>query len=122
METFTLKIPALFGDHHTTEVQRLLGQLEGVQRFIVSSGFNEVWVEIDPKALERSAVEEHLRRSGYASGDQEPVYPSEHTPNTTKHTELESDVIAFYDAQPTWEGRPLWPCPGLAYQPAMDEE
>jgi hypothetical protein len=27
-----------------------------------------------------------------------------------------------YKAEPSWEGRPLWPCPGLKYQPAMDEQ
>lgn len=58
-DAFTLKIPAMFGDQHTSEIRRILSELAGVNK---------------------------------------------------------------YKAEPSWEGRPLWPCPGLKYQPAMDEQ
>jgi hypothetical protein len=121
-ETFSLKIPAVFGDHHTSEIRRILSEFKGVEKCDVSSAFNEVWIEIDPSATKRETIEDQLRQHGYISGDETPMYPSDQTPSTTKHTEVQSDVIAFYDAEPSWEGRPLWPCPGLDYQPAIDEE
>lgn len=122
MVTFTLKIPAVFGDHHTNEIRRILSELNGVKGFDVSCAFNEVRIEIDPKATNQDAVEQHLRHKGYASGEAAPRFFSSQTQKTAKHTEVESDVIAFHEAEPSWAGGPLWPCPGLEYQPTIDEQ
>jgi copper chaperone CopZ len=47
METKTFDAPALYADHHVTEVRRILLELEGVTDVYASSAFQTVEVTYD---------------------------------------------------------------------------
>jgi hypothetical protein len=51
MQKSTFDTPALFGDHHVTEVRRILLETPGVKDVYASSAFNVVQVEFDEKKI-----------------------------------------------------------------------
>jgi copper chaperone CopZ len=125
MEKLVLTIPTLFGDHHTTAVRKILEDTKGIEELYVSSAFNQVAVSYDPKKVKPEAIRKALAEQGYSEGS-EPVLPAEALPvgeSTTRHTSAYTgigDTLAFAETAPSWEGRPLWPCPG--FEPTMDNE
>jgi copper chaperone CopZ len=73
MEQLSLTIPALWADHHVTNVKRLLAPLAGVNDVIASAAFKEVYVEFDPSKTTQSAIVKALTDAGYAPGELEDV-------------------------------------------------
>ena len=121
MAKLVLTIPALFGDHHTTAVKEILEGVDGINSFYVSSGFHQIEVDFDPKSTSEEAIKEVLVSAGYLEGELEEVYPISPSESATRHTEAFAEIIRFTDTAPSWQGRPLWPCPGIEYQAQMDE-
>ena len=68
MEKITLTIPAMYADHHVTNVKRLLAPLPGVENVIASSAFKEVTIEFDATKTSRNALVKVLTDAGYAPG------------------------------------------------------
>ncbi len=73
MENLSLTIPALYADHHVTNVKRLLSPIAGVENVIASAAFKEVYVEFDAKKTSQAALVKALTDAGYAPGVEESV-------------------------------------------------
>ena len=65
METLTLEVPTMFGDHHVVEVRRILMELPGVEEVYASSSFQVVEVSFDPQKVEADALKDALDQAGY---------------------------------------------------------
>jgi copper chaperone CopZ len=119
MEKLVLTIPTLYGDHHTTAVRNILEKIKGVSDTYVSSAFHQVVVEFDPKKVKKGAIEKALSNEGYEPDDQELVSPASVgsvSDRSTRHTAAYTGVgesLSFSTKAPSWEGKPLWPCPGF---------
>lgn len=73
MEKITFTVPALYADHHVTNVKRLLSPIAGVENVIASSAFKEVTVEFDASKTSAPALAQALADGGYAPGKEEVV-------------------------------------------------
>ncbi len=73
MEKITFGVPALYADHHVTNVKRLLSPIAGVENVVASSAFKEVAVEFDPSKTSQAALAAALTAAGYAPGEPEVV-------------------------------------------------
>ncbi len=122
MQTLTLNLPAMYGDHHVIEVRRILLDMPGVQEVYASSCFQIVEVTYDPTQLSADAISARLGEAGYLQALYTPVevpaaFDSTNVKGSTffRHTtayEQTKQVIGFAQRVP-WYGRPLWPCPGM---------
>ena len=116
METSTFNTPALFGDHHVTEVRRILLSLSGVAEVYASSAFQTVEVTFDPKQTSTDKIAAQLEEAGYLG--ELPIMAetgTEEREGLFRHTVLYETVkksVGF--AQKVEPGRrPLWPCTGM---------
>lgn len=130
METLTLRLPAMYGDHHVLEVRRILLDLPGVADLYASSCFQVVEVTYDPTLLPPEKIESALADAGYLQDLSIPVesgisaYGAEDSETYFRHTtafEQTRQVVSFTQTV-TSTGRPLWPCPGLGVLPLVKEE
>lgn len=121
MEKFTLDLPTMYGDHHVTEVRRILFELPGVEDVYASSAFRAVEVSYDPAKLTPETIRTVLDEAGYTGDLPVPVEKGAlvEEGNGSKpffrHTavyETTRSVVSFAQ-RVNYEGRPLWPCPGL---------
>ena len=120
METKFFDAPALYGDHHVTEVRRLLLELTGVSEVYASSSFQVIEVKFDPEKIQPEQIEARLQEQGYLGEipmlaelgiaverkDGDGVFRHTATYETVKST------VSFAQQVEAQE-RPLWPCPGL---------
>ena len=65
MEVLNLDLPTMYGDHHVTEVRRLLLEIPGVEDVYASSGFHMVEVKYDPAKLETEVITNKRDQAGY---------------------------------------------------------
>ena len=65
MQKSTFDTPALFGDHHVTEVRRLLFEMTGVTDVYASSAFRVVEVVFDESKLGHEDILRKLDEMGY---------------------------------------------------------
>ncbi|MCK6583914.1 MAG: heavy-metal-associated domain-containing protein [Anaerolineales bacterium] len=129
MKTKTFEAPALYGDHHVTEVRRILLELEGVAGVYASSAFQTIEVDYDESKINDLEIALKLDEAGYLGewtppvelgvapqqGDgQRPYFRHTATYETTKQT------VSFAQ-KVNYGGRPLWYCPGIGAI-KMDEE
>lgn len=131
MEVLSLELPAMYGDHHVVEVRRLLLEMPGVEDVYASSGFRAAEITYDPEKVSAEDIKDKLDKAGYIGELPIPVeFPSESasTGNGRKgffrHTaafETTSKVVSFGQTV-NYEGRALWPCPGMTPLTGMDEE
>ena len=121
MEVLNLDLPAMYGDHHVTEVRRLLLEIPGVEDVYASSDFQMVEVNYDPSKVESEVITNKLEQAGYIgelpivvergaldqskNGDK-PFY------RNTAAYEQTGNTVGFAQKVPN-SSRPLWPCPGL---------
>jgi copper chaperone CopZ len=73
MEEIALIIPAMYADHHITNVKRLLMPIPGVENVIASSAFKEVLIEFDKSKTTQDALVKALTDAGYAPGELEVI-------------------------------------------------
>jgi len=121
METKSFEVPALYADHHVTEVRRILMELNGVKEVYASSAFRVVEVTYDEKKINDLEIAIRLDEAGYLGewtipiemgtvaqqGDgQKPYFRHTTTYETTKQT------VSFAQ-KVNYKGRPLWHCPGM---------
>jgi len=129
MQTLTLNLPVLFGDHHVIEVRRILQSLPGVVNVYVSSCFQLADIHYDPAQITPEALESALAEAGYL---QEMTFPtevgtaaSENNGSSTyfRHTSAfaSSRQSVSFAQEVSDAGRPLWPCPGMGVIQSMDE-
>jgi copper chaperone CopZ len=125
MEKLLLSIPTLYADHHTAAVRTILNGLKGLSEIFVSSAAKQVALSFDPKLIGSEAIEAALAEHGYATGDGEPVYPASPIQAPSRHSsaiQAAGSALTFQQTAPGWQGRPLWPCPGLSYQTTVMDE
>jgi copper chaperone CopZ len=127
METFTLELPAMYGDHHVTEVRRLLLAMPGVQDVYASSCFQVVKITYDPKQTTTDAITAQLDKAGYLGDLALPAEAAQPAPSVaervTRHTvdyQQTGRVVGFAQNTP-YTGRPLWPCPGIGPVQELEE-
>jgi copper chaperone CopZ len=121
MDTLTLEVQTMYGDHHVVEVRRILLELPGVEDVYASSSFRVVEVTYDPDKITPERIKASLEEAGYLgelsmpSETGEAAYGRSNGNSFFRHTmvyENTRQVISF--AQKVgYSGRPLWPCPGM---------
>ncbi|MBE2197886.1 MAG: heavy-metal-associated domain-containing protein [Anaerolinea sp.] len=122
METLSLSVPKMYGDHHVLAVRNLMLALGGVQDVYASSSFHLVEVQYDSTKVTPQQIESTLEEAGYLGDLLTPTETG--TPATEKkdgqpaffrHTAAYAQTgrtISFSQTLPSM-GRPLWPCPGM---------
>jgi copper chaperone CopZ len=128
MKTLTLELPAMYGDHHVTEVRRLLLEIPGVEDVYASGAFRVAEVKIDEKQVKEDAIKTKLDEAGYLGElPIEVEKPGEKSsvgaePLNMRHSNMypQTKQVGF-GQQVGYEGRPLWPCPGMGPLQKMDE-
>ena len=120
MDILTLTLSALYGDHHVTEVRRILLDIPGVEAVYASSCFQVVRVTYDPEQTNAALIGLRLHQAGYlenlrvpseagvaAVADREATYF-----RPTAAYEQTGRVVGFAQNVPS-TGNGLWPCPGM---------
>jgi len=69
METITIDLPKMYGDHHVTDVRRILLAMPGVEDVYASSAFRVARARIDPAKISEADLRAKLEEAGYL-GDQ----------------------------------------------------
>jgi copper chaperone CopZ len=121
METLTLELSTLYGDHHVVEVRRILLALPGVSDVYASSAFHTVEVSYDPAVNSPENIRLALAEAGYLGEMPTPIeseiaaYQSNQVDTYFRHTEVYENVrsTVSFAQNVAYEGRPLWPCPGM---------
>jgi len=121
METLTLELPTLYGDHHVMEVRRILLALPGVKDVYASSAFHTTEVSYDPNQVDPSSIHAVLEEAGYLGDMPTPVeadtatYLKDQSNTYFRHTEVYENVrsAVSFAQNVAYQGRPLWPCPGM---------
>jgi copper chaperone CopZ len=121
MDTITVDLATMYGDHHVTEVRRILLDIPGVEDLYASSAFHQVQVTFDKKKTSEKEILEKLEEAGYtgelpveveipgarsSNGDEPPFFRHSASYTQTKQAVSFSQNVAY-------QGRPLWPCPGM---------
>jgi copper chaperone CopZ len=120
METLTIDLPTMYGDHHTVEVRRILINLPGVEEVYASSAFRMVRVRVDPAQVNEATIRSKLSEAGYVgelsipSEEWKTGTPKDTEDNPFRHTATYENVKTVAFAQQIDEtSRALWPCPGM---------
>jgi copper chaperone CopZ len=125
MQTSTFNAPALFGDHHVTEVRRLLLEVPGVKDVYASSAFQAIQITFDESQTSHESLAKVLDAAGYLG--EIPMMAEANTAaeadSVFRHSAIYETVkktVSFQQKVP-YSGRPLWNCPGMGVVNKMDE-
>lgn len=137
MKKLNLDLPAMYGDHHVTEVRRLVSELPGIGEVYASSSFRVLEVSYDPDQVSPDDITRKLDEAHYLGDLMVPIEidtPAVRKTNGNgngggnghrfRHTIAYAQTgsrVSFKQSTPSG-GRPLWPCPGLGSLPIQDEE
>ena len=120
METKTFEAPALYGDHHVSEVRRILLELTGVSEVYASSAFRIIEVKFDPGKIKVEQITACLEEAGYLGEmpmltETGVAVEKKEGDNFFRHTAVYETVkgTVSFAQRVDYSGRPLWPCPGL---------
>lgn len=121
METKTFEAPALYGDHHVSEVQRILKELPGVEEVYASSAFQAIEVTFDEAKISTDQITACLEEAGYLgeipmlAETGEAAYGRENGNSNFRHTAVYATVkkTVSFAQRVNYQGRSLWPCPGI---------
>jgi copper chaperone CopZ len=113
--------PALYGDHHVSEVRRVLLQMPGIQEIYASSCFHTVEVSFDPAVVTPETIAACLASAGYLEplpvAEESGVYlsPQEGGGVPTRHssTYAGGKQSVSFTQDVSREPRAGWPCPGM---------
>ena len=120
METKAFEAPALYGDHHVSEVQRILKELPGVEDVYASSAFQAIEVTFDESKINADKISASLEEAGYLGevpmlAEAGVAVEKKEGDGVFRHTatyETVKKTVSFAQ-RVQYQGRPLWPCPGL---------
>jgi copper chaperone CopZ len=122
MKTVSFETPALFGDHHVTEVRRVLLELPGVIEVDASSAFQVVEVTYDSDKINDLQIALKLDQEGYLGEWTLPIEAGATAYHAAaglkpyfRHTAAyeQTRLNVSFAQNVAYLGRPLWPCPGL---------
>lgn len=132
MEKTILDLPRMYADHHVIEVRRILLELPGVESVNASSSFRSVEVDYDSKKVTADDMTKKLDESGYIGDLSVPTETSTSQSSVKgngngayfRHTAVyeEAREAVSFSQNVSYQGRPLWPCPGFGVIKSMDEE
>jgi copper chaperone CopZ len=130
MENKTFEVPAMYGDHHVSEVRRILLEIPGVEDVYASSAFRIVEVSYDTNKISESELQAKLEKAGYLgewllnTESGKAVGSGEGSGTFMRHTMVNEQVkqVVGFSQKVSNQGRPLWPCPGMGPIRGMDEE
>jgi len=130
VKSVTFQVPAMYGDHHVVEVRRILSAIPGVLDVYASSAFHIVQVDYDEGQTNDLDLQVKLDNAGYL-GEWSILTETGMAVNTVegqqtfyRHTatyEQLKQTVSF-SQNISYQGRPLWPCPGMGVIKGMDEE
>jgi len=128
MDTKIFEAPALYGDHHVSEVRRILLELPGVNEVYASSAFQVIEVKFDPKKVKVKQITACLEEAGYLGEipmlvETGIAVEKKDGDNFFRHTavyETIKETVSFAQ-RVNYSGRPLWPCPGMGAVKVIDE-
>jgi copper chaperone CopZ len=128
MEIKTFESRALFGDHHVSEVRRILFELTGVSEVYASSAFQIIEVKYDPAKIKVEQISACLEEAGYLgevpmlveTGVAVEKIGADQFFRHTAVYETVKGTVSFAQ-RVDYSGRPLWPCPGLGPVKMIDE-
>ncbi|MCL4505611.1 MAG: heavy-metal-associated domain-containing protein [Chloroflexi bacterium] len=121
MEKLTLDLPGMYGDHHVTEVRRILLEMPGVEAVYASSCFQIAEVTYDPSRIDADTIIARLDKASYLGDLVAPLETGEAVVSPDgraayfRHTiayQQTGQVIGFAQ-NVSHTGRALWPCPGM---------
>jgi excisionase family DNA binding protein len=69
VETISLEIPRMYGDHHTIAVRQILAQLDGIQEVSASAARRQVRITFDPQVIDAARIAARLAEAGYPTHD-----------------------------------------------------
>ena len=127
METKAFEAPALYGDHHVSEVQSILKELPGIEDVYASSAFQAIEVTFDEKKITADKIATRLEEAGYLGEmpmltETGIAVEKKEGDGVFRHTatyETVKKTVSFAQNVQS-QGRALWPCPGLGVV-KMDE-
>jgi copper chaperone CopZ len=130
MAKLTLELPTMYADHHVIEVRRILLALPGVQDVYASSAFRVALVTYDAAKINDLEIQIKLDEAGYLGewsvlAETGQAVGSGDGPNTfLRHTAVYEQVkhVISFAQNVSYQGRPLWPCPGMGPMRDMNEE
>lgn len=127
METKSFEAPALYGDHHVSEVQRILKELPGVEEVYASSAFQAIEVTFDESKVTADKIAARLEEAGYVGeipmlAEAGVAVEKKEGDGVFRHTAVYETVkqTVSFAQHVQYQGRPMWPCPGLGVV-KMDE-
>ncbi|MBU2609611.1 MAG: heavy-metal-associated domain-containing protein [Chloroflexi bacterium] len=129
MRTKSFDVPAMYGDHHVSDVRRILLEIPGVKDVYASSAFHVVEVVFDENVTTDSSIQAKLDAAGYLGdfvfqAEAGKAVGTDGGGTFMRHTavyEQTRKVIGF-SQQVAYRGRPLWPCPGMGPIKSIAEE
>jgi copper chaperone CopZ len=122
MQKVTYETPALYGDHHVTEIRRILLELSGVIDVYASSAFQIVEVTYDPENINDLEIAVKLDAAGYLGEWAVPIEAGATAYHSAvglkpyfRHTAAyeQTHLVVSFAQNVSYLGRPLWPCPGM---------
>jgi copper chaperone CopZ len=119
MATITIELPAMYGDHHVVEVRRILLDLPGVKEVYASSAAHTAEITYNHMEITKKELTAKLDEAGYIG--ELPIPEETEVPATEgngtffRHTQAytQTGQTVSFAQQIGYEGRPLWPCPGM---------
>ena len=129
METKSFDAPALFGDHHVSEVRRILMEMTGVSDVYASSAFQVIEVSFDPTIINAEQIEVCLQEAGYLGEipmlvETGVAIEKKEGDAFFRHTAVYETVkatVSFAQRVDHNNGRALWPCPGFGPVKMIDK-
>jgi copper chaperone CopZ len=128
MEIKTFETPALYGDHHVSEVRRILLELTGVSEVYASSAFQIIEVQYDPAKIRVEQITARLEEAGYLGEvpmliETGIAVEKKEGDNFFRHTAVYETIkgTVSFAQRVDYNGRPLWPCPGFGAVKMTDE-
>ena len=128
MEKVLFDAPALYGDHHVSEVRRILLELTGVSDVYASSAFQTIEVTFDSEKIKVELIEACLQEAGYLGEipmlvETGIAVEKKEGDGVFRHTAVYETVKGTVSFAQNVEhsGRPLWPCPGLGPVKMVEE-
>ena len=119
MERLVMNLPALYGDHHTSAVRKLLEPMDGVAEVHASPAARQLIVKYYPTVVSQEEIVGKLASEGYVADAPEPSFATPLGERLARHTAILAgthESMAFAEQSPTLQGRALWPCPGFEIQ------
>jgi len=122
MSIKVFETPALYGDHHVSEVRRILMEMPGVEDVYASSAFQIIEVTYDPSKINDLEIAIKLDEAGYLGEWSPPIEAGATAYNAEqglkpyfRHTAAYEQVrqTVTFAQNVSYLGRPLWPCPGM---------